>query len=306
MRRFRLAALLILLLVSGCAGVGAGSCVLERWAEEPVDPRAGAILVAARVNRQPVRLVLDTGAQATILTLTAADRLSVGRDFAHGHVMQAAAGKTLTGVSEPLEFNFAGVGSKDMRVGVARFDLPAIDGAPPDGLLGGDFLSAIDVDFNLPAGRVGLYRARPCAGVKPPWDGPYSSVPLLQSAPSRLILPVTLNRQLMAAVLDSGATVSTVTLRGAERAGLREDQIAKGPEFKSHSASATLFTAYAHRFAEMQIGTDVFQRPPLLVGDINLGSSDVLLGLNYLRQRRVFVSYATRTIFIQNPADVRQ
>jgi predicted aspartyl protease len=298
-RLHALAAVLMAALLSGCAGAGGGdSCALEPWATVPVDTTAGVAIVPARVDGKLVHMVLDTGAQVTILTTAAAERIDLARDFRHMQLMRAAAGTSVAGQSAPATFAFAGIAMTGVRLRVGAFPLPTLNGMQPDGLLGGDFLSALDVDLDFPHGRVVLYRARPCPGAPPPFSGAYATVPMAPSEVTRVVLPVVLDGQAMTALLDTGASATVVSLRGARRAGITDAAIATGPQVSSHAASSQALASHALRFTTLRIGDEVLDNPVLLAGDIDLGQPDLLLGLNYLRRHRVFLSYATRTAYI--------
>ncbi len=58
-----------------------GDCKLERLGQTPVQTRQNLVLVTAQVNGQPVRLVVDTGSERTLLNARTATRLSLDRDF---------------------------------------------------------------------------------------------------------------------------------------------------------------------------------------------------------------------------------
>jgi hypothetical protein len=54
-----------------------------------------------------------------------------------------------------------------------------------------------------------------------------------------------------------------------------------------------------HRFGFVSVGNDLLTGPLIGVGDIQPGSPELLLGLDYLRQRKVWISYRTERIFVQ-------
>ena len=60
--------------------------------------------------------------------------------------------------------------------------------------------------------------------------------------------------------------------------------------------------ARRHVFGEVQIGPERLKRLTMLVGGTMLGGGDMLLGLDYLTSRRVWLSYATRQLFVAAPA----
>jgi hypothetical protein len=54
-----------------------------------------------------------------------------------------------------------------------------------------------------------------------------------------------------------------------------------------------------HRFSELQIGPEVTRNPQLWVASARVVPIvDMLLGVDWLRTRRVWLSYATRQFFV--------
>src|SRR4051794_13733384 len=87
MRRFLL--VLVFFGLAGCAGGDPGrnaanwACPLTRLAEIPMETHGNLLFVRAQVLGAPVVLMVDTGAQRTLLTEAAVDRLHLPRDYHH-------------------------------------------------------------------------------------------------------------------------------------------------------------------------------------------------------------------------------
>ena len=54
-----------------------------------------------------------------------------------------------------------------------------------------------------------------------------------------------------------------------------------------------------YRFRSLSVGEDRITSPHIGVGEGQLGSVEMLLGLDYLRSQRVWVSYRIEQIFVQ-------
>ena len=54
-----------------------------------------------------------------------------------------------------------------------------------------------------------------------------------------------------------------------------------------------------HRFDSLTVGGQRLAGAQIGVGDSQLRAPDMMLGLDYLRSRRVWVSYRTSRIFVQ-------
>jgi hypothetical protein len=54
-----------------------------------------------------------------------------------------------------------------------------------------------------------------------------------------------------------------------------------------------------HRFSELRVGPEVTRDPLLWIGEVRVvPTADLLLGADWLGSRRVWLSFATRQIFV--------
>ena len=66
----------------------------------------------------------------------------------------------------------------------------------------------------------------------------------------------------------------------------------------TQGAAAELLTSRVHRFAKLEIGPMVIQDPEVIVTDLKLGDADLILGIDFLSSRRIWLSYGSRRIFL--------
>ena len=158
-RRLRQLTLGLVLGLAACAGGDPkiSDCALIKLAETPLDVRGTLQFVPARIAGQPVTLMLDTGAERTVLTEAAVTRLGLKRDPRYVTQTYGIGGPS-TNMDAPLPdgLTLGGTRFPVDRVAVGHFAIDHVPGAPPDGLLGADLLLAFDMDLNLPAGRMTL------------------------------------------------------------------------------------------------------------------------------------------------------
>src|SRR3954468_6643653 len=79
---------LVLLGFAGCASDTGGrqieaACTLVRLARVPLEARGDMLFVHPRIDGEPIKLLVDTGAERTLLTEATVDRLRLPRDFQH-------------------------------------------------------------------------------------------------------------------------------------------------------------------------------------------------------------------------------
>ena len=260
----------------------------------------GLPLVMARIDGASAPLILDTGAEETVLTAAAAARLGLKGHYEYPSSLRSVSGGVATGQARVKSLTVGGTTVKDFILLVGSLTLPSVAGMQPDGLLGGDFLSDFDVDLDLADGRLAFYRSG-CAPARPPWRSASTAIHANRSLVGRLFFPVTLDGHKLFAFIDTGAQVSTIDTAAARRLGLSKAAIAGGPAATLRGVSAAKVQAHAHRFARLQIGGDTVREPVMIVAPLNLPDADIVLGLDFLRGRRVWFSYPTQRIFLGSP-----
>ena len=296
--------LLALLGLAGCAadpyGPNAqGVCPLVRVAEMPLGNYHNLMFIDAQISGQTVRLIVDTGAERTILTQAAAERLHLPRDYQHA-TRTFGIGGLLLGwdVTLPDGMVLGGTHLPVDRVSVGEFQVSGAVGGEADGLLGADILLAFDLDLNLPAHQLTMYRARrECPDAPPPWHEPYVALNGIGTQHDRLSVPFELDGTQGVAVLDTGAQVSSVSDQMVARMGLTK-ALATDHTIVAHGAAPQTVSVPVHQFKELRIGPAVMNNPVLPVVPISGGIGDALVGADFLRGRRVWLSFSTHRVLV--------
>jgi predicted aspartyl protease len=301
----RAALLFVLLVIAGCAAdIGArdtsGVCPLIRLAELPLEAHGNMLYVRATVGADPVILLVDTGAERTLLTEAAVDRLHLPRDFQHATRTYGIGSPTASWDARlPNGLVLGGTHFPVDSVTVGRFGIMPVAGGTADGLLGADILLAFDVDLDLPAHRITFYRARrDCPEATPPWTEPYVGVAGITAKRDRLLIPFELDGVRGMGVLDTGAQLSSISQGMAERVGLVEGELATDRTVMAHGAAPDQVAVRIHRFRELRVGPEVMESPALPVVPMTSGMGDALVGGDFLRGRRVWLSFSTQRVFV--------
>ena len=63
-------------------------------------------------------------------------------------------------------------------------------------------------------------------------------------------------------------------------------------------AAAEQLDGHVHRFSQLAIGTEVIRDPEIGVTDLRLSDADLVLGVDFLQSRRVWMSYGSQQIFL--------
>ncbi len=295
----RVAAGLVLLLLGACAGPLGGDCRQQPLAQLPIEMRRNIPVVAATIDDAPATLVLDTGAEHTVLLASFVDRIRLKRDFRHATMIRGMGSAMATASARPDEIVLGRVTVDRPYVIVGSFSTGDLPGGVPDGLLGADILAHFDVDIDVPDGRVTLYPV--CPGAVPPWTQPYVS---LQGrlVRGRFLIPVKLDGVTILVAVDTGAEYSLVSTRAAQEAGVSPAMLARDPPAALAVVGPDQLTARVHRFREITLGAESYPDPVLPVIAFPSAGMDGLLGMNYLRSNRIWLSYASGQVFVARAA----
>jgi predicted aspartyl protease len=281
--------LLAVLLVS-CGQQGPAVCHLQMAADLPVNLDHNRVEVTGQVKGTDTTVLIDTGAERTLLTNGTVKYLMLARSQLSATRLVGVGGAvTDADVFADMQLGTASFGE---RLAVA--DIPGIGG-----LVGGDMLSGYDVEFDLPDHRVRLWRAPGCGAADLPWQGPRATVPIEVTGGKRLRVPVTIDGKPVDALLDSGASVSLVQGDAAQALGVTHAMLAADPAVTAHGVDGGTVRLFMHRFATLDVGAQRFTAPRIGIDENRLQSTEMLLGLDYLRRQKVWVSYRTGQMFVQ-------
>ena len=305
-------------LVLAMAGSTVGArttCTLQQVEEWPVRQVHGHLIVDGTVNGQPVDIKLGTGSQRTVLLRSGAKRLHLSRQWANGYPMLGIGGESR------LEASTVG----DMTVGRFtsrgwRFLIP-IDQDLGDGfdvVLGDDFFSEFDVEFDLAHSVVRLFQPQHCQGVSLAYWSPAGATeaaiePVFHLRP-QIIFAALVNGKSLRALLDSGTTVSVLTTRDALAAGVTP----RSPGVVAAGAMTGFgdnrVDSWTGAFESFVIGDETITNPRIRFADIYANTTfhltgsrvprkfdsqqPMLLGVDFLRAHRVLVAHSQRKVYV--------
>jgi predicted aspartyl protease len=305
-----LAAIGLALIVAACDGSGGTpgahpeACSIEQTAVLAVRFVQGSILVPASINHRPAQLVVDTGASSSLLTPDAVDRLHLPADPHRSTTLHGIGGSVVTRNALVRSFEIGGLDWQADSIATGELGRHYQEDPPVDGLLGADFLHHQDVELDIPHGRIVLWRVQHCAGDFLTWQAPHFVIPLLRYQPNRMVAHVRIDGQPVTALIDWGARFSTITIATATALGVTPGMLALDRPGSSHGVDQNELPVHAHRFTELSIGAGTFRNIAIQVADLQVTDVGMLLGADYVRSRRVWLSYATEQMFVERIAPV--
>jgi len=277
--------------------VARGQCRSEHSADIPIKMAQGLPLVSVIAGGHETTLIIDTGAELTMLSDAAAQRRGLRPHRAYPRTMSGLNGAVVA-ESADVSLTAGGVALSNFGVLVGSVSLPALAGTTPDGLLGADILSNFEADLDIPHGVLHLYRGDSCASVEPTWAQNYAAIAANRSLHNRLFFPVMVDGHRLAAIFDTGAQHSIIDQRSARAVGVDGEVLKRDPAATFHGITGPAAPTHVHRFGRLVVGDETLANPLLIVGKLDLEDANLILGMDYLRSHRVWLSYGSHRVFV--------
>lgn len=294
-----------LLLLAACqASPGGGACTVQWHSTLPVVMRQALAVVPARVNGEVVGLGVDSGAAGLVVTPELVARLDLRPD--PGMSAQRATGLGGNAYSQVVAIDslqFAGVTYRKLDAFAASIGQLGREDMAVSGLVGEDLLSRYDVGFDIAHREISFFTVRNCATVSPPW-GDAAPIPIRLSEHNHLVFDVELDGRRLVAMLDSGAGEDLLLERGASTLRLSEARLEHDPAATSLGMGERTISSRTHRFATLKVGNETIQDPVMQVAEAGENDPDIdlILGMDFLRDRQVLVSHSTARMFVRSSA----
>ncbi len=283
-------------------------CEVRPVATVKLDASSTNLVVPVSIDGTTVPMILDTGAERSMLDLDTVQRLRIARDEWVATTMRGVGGVERQRNALPQSVMLGGIAlharsvAPGLSLPVGHLPFGAQGGVPIAGLLGTDLLAGFDLMLDGPANRLTLYDVQGCAGRFLPWTRPYDAIPTIRPVRDTLLVPVRLDGRVLLGEIDTGSASTMVLAPGMQKLGLTEAMLDDDQAVLTHGVGPDALTVRRHRFGAMAVGTETEANPVLWVGSARaLRIVDMLLGVAWLRTRVVWLSYATTQVFLARP-----
>lgn len=287
--------MLLMLALASCASTGPG-CAIHPVTNLYSSSPHGVPLVSATVAGSPSVFVVDTGATDSVLTSRFVQTAGLTSAFTGSSVSGIGGTDTSRIVVAPTLTIGSASGHDVIFDEIPYLSVHRSNGAPVDGLFGGDFLSNYDIDLDLGAERIGIYWTEHCDGADfQPFGQSSFSVPMDRPLPTRASVELLIDGRPLTFLLDSGASTTFISAASARLLGVTPAMLAADPLTLTEGVGARKVATRLHRFRQLRLGPERVEAPVLAVydGQVNI------LGGDFLRRNRVWISYAVHRLFIQ-------
>jgi tetratricopeptide (TPR) repeat protein/predicted aspartyl protease len=300
--RCYLAGLAMLLASIGSGRAFAGSCSLGKMAEFPITMTNMRPLMSAKINDVDVQFIVDSGAFYSMMSAASAAELKLPTRFAPVgfYLTGVGGGKADASIANVKVFTLAGVALHDIEFLVGGSEL----GAGSIGVLGQNVLHIADVEYDLGQGFVRLMKPRDCGNgaMLAYWvnaSTPYSAVDIESTTPKR---PFTtgaafINGTPIRVMFDTGAGVSTLSLKAAARVGIKPDSPGVVYAGQAYGIGRNTIPNYIASFSSFKIGDEEIRNTRLRIADIDLLNADMLIGPDFFLSHRIYVANGQHKLY---------
>jgi predicted aspartyl protease len=286
--------------------VPAKHCTYVRMGALPVDVQGQRLIVTGSINREAVRMLLDTGAEMTSLSRRVSRSLNLGQvgPSFEAYGLGGAARSYFVEVSE-------------MAIGDVRGEhlaFPMIwdaDLTEAEVLLGADYLFQNDLELSLADRRLAFFHPVGCKDEFLAYWDREASVAALEPIDAEHPVPrvkIEINGHEVVAEIDTGAPTSILDLGAARRIGLDVE----GPGALSVADLRGIGRKTRRRWIvpikKIVVGDEEIQDGGIEIGDFveptrreTHGKTvlpDMLLGLDFLQAYRVLFAVSQRRLYL--------
>lgn len=282
--------MLLLLVVTGCA-VQTGPCLPEKLAELPTVPVLRVPYVRVLINARPALMLIDTGANSSVLTTAAAARLGVAPTGKRA-VSQSVAGFRLSDRGRVDELRLASLVVPGADVLITDTLQPL--GLTGDGILGLDVLAAYQVELDSPRRRIAFYSGPACRTEPPAGAGSFHGVDVRRLPLGFLAVPLEANDKSFTALLDTGTSATVLSTRAAAALGVAVADPVRLPAGMRPRAGVLTRTAVLR---DLRIAGSQAAFPVVDVADLPEGV-DAIVGNDYMARRRLWLVFDPPRVFV--------
>jgi tetratricopeptide (TPR) repeat protein/predicted aspartyl protease len=282
--------------------VFAGSCQLDKMAEFPITMMNLRPLMTAKINDADVQFLVDSGAFYSMISAASAAEFK------------------LATYPAPFGFYITGIGGGTANASIAKVGVFTLAGVPLHnveflvggseagegsvGILGQNILHIADVEYDLGQGVIRLMKPRNCSkALLAYWvNGNSTPYSVINIESTTRLKPFTtgfasINGTQIRVMFDSGAGVSTLSLKAAARVGIKPDSpgvVYAGP---TYGIGRNTIRSYIAPFSSFKIGEEEIRNTRLRIADIDLPDADMLIGPDFFLSHRIYVANSQHKLY---------
>lgn len=296
------------------ASPAAAACKLIEVAELGTGPY-NRPLIQVSLDGHSTTFLVDTGAAKSMIWRKAAEAFHMAIISTPG-AMYGVGGPDALGTVQVHELSLGGAVIRN----IPMYASGRSGSEQVAGLLGADFLSQFDIEFDLGKKVMRLFNPHDCKGDQVVyWANSYAMVPLVPPAnpgggvvfdPGWVIAHVSLNGQDALALFDTGASLSTVSSKLVDKGDSETVPIEEAPE---HGIAGKAVATEVATFSTLTVGQENLQHVRLRIADLwggtrevhtdsliarpQVAPADMLIGADFFRAHRVYIAHSQKKMY---------
>jgi tetratricopeptide (TPR) repeat protein len=285
-----------------CLAVPAlATCKITKLVEMPITMSGPRPLLTAKINDTDVQFVVDSGAFYSTISAASAAQLKLRLNpTPPGFKLMGINGRASASLANVKVLTIFGVPIPNVEFLVGGGEV----GNDNVGLLGQNFLRTSDVEYDLANGVIRLMRTEKCEHTLLAYWAAAANLPysLIEINRTTALEPHTigaafLNGTKIRVLFDTGASASILSLKAAERAGIKPDSAGVVDAGNDIGIGRGSVKTYLGRFASFKIGDEEIRNAQLRFGEMTLDTADMLLGEDFFLSHRIYVSNDQHELF---------
>jgi tetratricopeptide (TPR) repeat protein/predicted aspartyl protease len=277
------------------------ACKMVKMAELPVTMMGLKPMIDAKINDKDVRFEVDTGAFYSILSAASAAELNLKLKAApYGMRIVGIGGVTKPSVAYVETFTLAGIPVHNMGFFIS--DSVGLGGGSV-GLLGQNVFGVSDVEYDFANGKIRFIKSDECPhAMLAYWVDAGKAYSVVDIDPISDYHPhitgsAYLNGAKIRVTFDTGANVSLLSLRAAERAGI--DRKSPGAVEAGYvgGIGAGAVKSFVAAFSNFKIGDEEIHNARLRFGGDGGVDTDMFIGADFFLSHRVYVATGQHKLY---------
>jgi tetratricopeptide (TPR) repeat protein/predicted aspartyl protease len=277
----------------------------QRALDLPITMAGARPLFAAKINGEDATFVLDSGAFFSMISAAAAEQYKLKTEAPPFNLtVQGIGGTTTPKLTHVKSFGLGAFSKPNAEFLVGGSEV----GSGSVGLLGQNFLSQWDVEYNLGQGNIRLMKNDDCGhSILAYWltsGQPYNLISISMTSPAEphTIGTAFVNGVKIKVLFDTGATTSVMSLKAAAHAGLTPEAPGVVDAGYASGIGRGMVKSYIAPVASLRFGEpgdqgEEIQRTRLRFADINIGDADMLIGVDFFLSHRILVANSQRRMY---------
>lgn len=270
--------------------------------ELPVTIAGTHAIFNTKINHKDARFLFDSGMSFSMMSEASAAEYQLKVGMApFGLRVSGIGGSATPGLAIVKVFTLANTDIPNVEFLVGGGD----GGSGTAGILGQNFLEKWNVEYDFAKGMVRLFRDTDCSGKFLAYWATQESLPstvmhIDKATPQKplAIGSAYVNGEKIRVMFDSGAFASTLSLKAAERAGIKIDTPGVTDGGFMRGIGGSLVKSYIVPVASFKFADgEEIKNARLRVADLRLDIADMLLGADFFLSHRVFVANSQDKIY---------